>query len=106
MRFSHIGITSDQKRPGEMYVAETKVWVTDADDHPFRIEWLRYEEDSPVPEIIKEVAHVGFEVDSLEEASAGLKCILGPFSVGDKVVAFYELPDGGVVELMEMKGQT
>lgn len=104
MKFSHIGITSHTIRPGETYVAETKVWVTNADDHPFRIEWLRYEEDSPVPAIIKEVAHVGYEVDSLEEASRGLKCILGPFEVhGGKIVAFYELPDRGVVELMQKK---
>mgnify|MGYP000874269232 CR=1 FL=1 len=104
MKFSHIGITSHTKRPGEMYVAETKVWVTNADEHPFKIEWLRYAEDSPVPEIIKAMPHVGYEVDSLKKASVDLKCILGPFEVeGGKMVAFYELPDGGVVELMELK---
>lgn len=104
MKFNHIGITTHTKRPGEVYVAETKVWVTNADEHTFRIEWLRYEEDSPVPDIIKEMPHIGYEVASIEEAGSNFNCILGPFKVYDgKTVAFFELPDGAVVELMEIK---
>lgn len=102
MKFDHIGITTTKKRPGEVYVEETKVWIVMSTDHGFPIEWLRYEPDSTVPEIIKETAHLGYEVDSLEEAGKNLKCILGPFQVDSKKVAFYELPDGGVVELMQI----
>ncbi|MBS4207885.1 hypothetical protein [Bacillus sp. FJAT-50079] len=103
MKFSHVGITTNTKRPGEVYVAETKVWVTNADDHRFRIEWLRYEEDSPVSDIIKEMPHIGYEVESIDEVCSGLKCILGPFKVHDgKTVAFFELPDGAIIELIEI----
>jgi len=27
--FHHVGLPTDEKQPGEVYVEETKVWVTD-----------------------------------------------------------------------------
>ena len=68
---------------------------------PFRIEWLRFEPDSPVTGPVRELPHVAFRVDSIREAAAGLKVLLEPFDAGIAVVGFYETRDGGVVEFME-----
>ena len=38
MQYHHTGVVTDQKQPNEFYVEATKVWVTDPDDHPYRIE--------------------------------------------------------------------
>lgn len=104
MRFNHIGITDQGVRDGAVFVPETKVWVTDSDTHPFRIEWLRYEDDSDVPEIIRRTPHVGFEVESIVEAARGLTPLLGPLVIDDTTtVAFFETADAGVVELMEIR---
>ena len=39
--FDHVGIPTDQLQPDELYVEQTKVWVTDPLRHPQRIEYLR-----------------------------------------------------------------
>jgi hypothetical protein len=56
-------------------VETTRVWVTDYTKHPYRVEWLRYEPDSPVKGILRENSHIAFEVDDLEKASQGLKVL-------------------------------
>ena len=43
-----VGVITDQVQPGEIYVAETRVHVTNPADHPYRVEYLRFEPDSPV----------------------------------------------------------
>lgn len=104
MKFNHVGITDQKPREDSVYFAPTKVWITDSDAHPFRIEWLRYDDDSEVPAIIKNTPHVGFEVESIAEASVGLKPLLGPLVIdATKTVAFFLTPDRGVVELMEIR---
>ena len=101
MQFDHIGIVTPEKKDDEMYVPATKVWVTDFQTHPQHIEWLRFEPDSPVTGKVREMAHVAYRVDSIAEASKGMKVLLEPFDAGIAVVGFYETADGGVVEFME-----
>ena len=43
-RFHHVGVITDERQPGEIYVAETKVHVTNPADHPYRVEYLRFEQ--------------------------------------------------------------
>jgi len=103
MTFSHIGIVTTEKKPNERFVEATRVWVTDFQNHPFHVEWLRYEPDSPVRGPIRQMSHVAYEVDSIQEASRGMKELLAPFDAGIAVVGFYQTEDGAVVEFMEMK---
>ena len=46
MKFDHVGMISEEPRPGERFVEATRVWRTDSRRHPFRVEWLRFEPDS------------------------------------------------------------
>jgi hypothetical protein len=101
MEFDHLGMITTEKKADEIYVAATKVWVTDFRAHPFHIEWLRFEPDSPVTGPVREKPHVAFRVASIREAAKGLKVLLEPFDAGIAVVGFYETADGGVVEFME-----
>jgi hypothetical protein len=106
MQFDHVGIITTEKKSNEMFVPATKVWVTMFQDHPFRVEWLRFEPDSPVTGPVREMPHVAFRVKSIAEASKGLKCLLEPFDAGIATVAFYESADGAVVEFMEYPQDT
>ncbi len=102
MEFDHIGLVTAEKKAGEDFVESTRVWVTNPKEHPFRVEWLRYEPDSPVTGPVREKAHVAYRVDDLAGASKGLKVLLEPFEVGGFTrVGFYETADGVVVELMQ-----
>jgi len=103
MEFDHIGLITEKKKENEIWIEKTRVWVTDYKDHPYRVEWLRFEDDTPVKGPVRERAHVAYKVNNLEEASKCLKVLLEPFDVDFAVVGFYESGDGAVIELMEYK---
>ena len=101
--FDHIGLTSTVKRPNEMWVESTRVWVTDPAQSPEMVEYLRYEEDSPVTGPLRELPHVAFRVDNLDEAIAGEEVILGPFEPNENLRVVFIYKDGLVYEFMESK---
>jgi len=61
--FSHIGIPTSVVRDGENYMEDAKLYVTDFNDSPNKIEWLRFEDGSPMPEALQTTAHVAFMVE-------------------------------------------
>jgi len=103
MQFDHIGIVTTEEKPGQMFIEPTRVWITDFQKHPYRVEWLRYEPDTPVTGPVREMPHVAFRVESIAEASKGMKVLLEPFDAGIAVVGFFQTDDGAVVEFMEYK---
>jgi len=103
MQFDHIGIVTTEEKPGQIFIEPTRVWITDFQKHPYRVEWLRYEPDTPVTGPVREMPHVAFRVQSIAEASKGMKVLLEPFDAGIAVVGFYQTDDGAVVEFMEYK---
>jgi len=102
MEFSHIGLVTQEEKPGAVFVEATRVWVTNFVDHPLKIEWLRFEPDSPVTGPVREQPHVAYRVPSISEASAGMQTLLEPFHpLPGLTVGFYLSADGAVIELME-----
>ncbi len=102
--FDHVGIPTNEKQPGEMYVAATKVWVTDPARHPYRIEYLRFEPDSPVTGPVRDQPHVAFRVDQLAPAMGDHPVLLGPFQATETLQVVFVLIDGAVFEFMEQAG--
>ena len=81
---------------------QLKMTVSDHSDNAFGIQWQRYWQDAPYPELVKTVPHVAFEVDKLDEALEGQKVIIAANSPSEGVkVAFIEVR-GAPVELMEI----
>ena len=106
MEFDHVGIITTEKKPGEVFVEATRVWITNLEAHPYRVEWLRFEPDSPVTGPLREMPHIGYRVQSVEaihEASKGLEVLLEPFDAGFAVAGFYQTPDGAVIEFVTYK---
>ncbi len=101
MEFMHIGLTTTEKKADEIYVPATKVWVTRFMDHPFHIEWLRFEPDSPVKGPVRDLPHTAFRVDNLDQAIAGENVVLGPFNATETLRVVFILKDGAVFEFME-----
>lgn len=100
-QFHHVGLPTDEKQPGEIYVEDTKVWVTDPGDHPYKVEYLRYEPDSSVTGPLRELPHLAFATDDLEREIQGKKVILGPFRPMDDLTVVFVYEDGAVFEFMQ-----
>jgi hypothetical protein len=99
--FDHVGVPTADHQAGEMYVPATKVWVTDPAQHPNRIEYLRFEPDSPVSGPVRDLPHVAFRVPKLEPEIEGAEVLLGPFQATDTLRVVFILRDGAVFEFME-----
>jgi hypothetical protein len=100
-RFHHVGVITDQVQPGEIYVPETRVYVTNPNEHPYRIEYLRFEPDSPVTGPVRTLPHMAFEVPELDVELAGAEVLLGPFRPMEGLRVAFILEAGAVFELMQ-----
>jgi hypothetical protein len=101
--FDHIGLPSEEKRPNEMWVESTRVWVTSPTDSPDMIEYLRYEPDSPVHGPLRDQPHVCFRVDDLAKAMEGKQVLLEPFHPSENLTVVFVYSQGLVWEFMESK---
>ncbi|HWR21221.1 MAG TPA: hypothetical protein VN444_05095 [Verrucomicrobiae bacterium] len=105
MKYHHLGIPTLVPHPGETYLEKHKTFCTDNENNPFGIQWMRYEEDCPLPEIVKRIPHVAFEVEDLQEALAGQTILIKPNSPSDGVlVAFIEC-NGAPIEFLQFVKQ-
>ena len=102
MKFDHIGIPTTDRFDGEVELPHLQMTVSDHQDNPFGIQWQRYWDDAPYPELVKTVPHVAFEVDDLAVALQGQRVIIEPNSPSHGVtVAFIEV-NGAPVELLQI----
>jgi hypothetical protein len=104
-RYHHMGIPTDVKRPGEKYIPHLKMYVSGFPTSPYGIEWMRFEPDSPISELIQKVPHIAFEVDNIDEAIKGLEVLTEPNSPSDGVRVAMILDDGAPIELIEFPGK-
>jgi hypothetical protein len=102
MKYNHVGIPTSRSFEGEIPLPHLKVTVSDHKNNPFGIQWQRYWEGAPYPELVKTVAHVAFEVDDLAAAIKEQKVLIEPNSPSPGVlVAFIEV-NGAPVELLQV----
>lgn len=99
--FHHIGLPTDAPQPDEVYVAATKVWVTDPENHPYRVETLRYEADSPITGPLRFQPHIAYKTDDLLREIEGKQILLGPFEALKGLKVVFILEDEAVVEFMQ-----
>lgn len=102
-RYHHTGVPTVEPADGETYLPHLKLFVRGFETSPFGIEWMRFEEESPVNELIKRVPHVAFEVGDLdmELEKHDFKIISEPGAPAEGIrVAMIE-HNGAPVELIE-----
>jgi len=102
-KYNHIGIPTTTPHEGEIHLKHLKVYATDHESNPYGIQWMRYEPDCPLPELVKTVTHVAFEVDDLAEAIRGQEVIIQPNSPSPGVTVAFIVEDGAPVEFLEFK---
>ena len=102
-RFHHIGIPTSVARPGEIHLPWLKVHVLGFESSPYGIQWMRYDEDAPYPDVIKTLPHVAFEVDDLASALEGKEILIEPNSPSPGVIVAMIIDDGAPIELLEFR---
>lgn len=102
MKFDHIGIPTTDRFEGEIPLPHLQMTVSDHQDNPFGIQWQRYWDDAPYPELVKTVPHVAFEVDDLATALEGHRVIIETNSPSHGVVVAFVEVNGAPVELMQI----
>ena len=90
----HIGIPTEWQHENETYLADAKLYITDATTSPNKIEWLRFEADSPMPKMLKATPHIAYQVDDLESEMVGKEVLMEPFSPMEGVTVAFVIEEG------------
>ncbi len=100
--FHHFGVPTQTPHEGETHLEGAKVYVTDPDQHPYRIEFVRCEPGCPMPEIVQTTPHAAYLVDDLAAAMAGHEVVV-PITPIDESLTIAFIKDGdALLELMQM----
>jgi hypothetical protein len=100
--FDHVGITTTEPQPQEDWVEASKIWVTNPRNHPEHVEFLRYRDDSTVPDAVRHNPHVAYRVKDLTPhlAGEGVEVLIAPFVVGDFLEVAFVRKHGAIFEYM------
>ena len=102
--YMHIGIPVTNKKPGMVYNEDMKLWMSNPDDYDYKIEYLKFEEGTPFPEIMHKNPHVAYRVDDAEPYLRDAdQVIFGPVDAGPGVRIAFIIKDDAIIELYEQK---
>lgn len=102
MKYHHLGLPTKEKLKDEIHLKHLKIYVSGYGRNPYGVEWTRYEDDAPYPELVKVVAHVAFEVDDVYEAIKGKNVIIQPNSPSPGVIVAFIEDNGAPIELLQV----
>ncbi len=100
--YHHFGIPTTEPRAGERYLPDLKLHVAGFESSRYGIEWMRFDPDCPVPDLVRRLPHVAFEVDDLDAELAGRELLIAPNSPSPGVRVAFIVDDGAPVELLEL----
>jgi hypothetical protein len=101
MTYLHTGIPVFEKMDDMMFIEPLKVWITDPDKSPYKIEWLYFEPDSPMAAAIQGETHVAYRVDDIEKAVEG-KSVIWPVTAFPNMKIAFVYDEGLPVEFVQM----
>jgi hypothetical protein len=102
-KYHHLGIPTSKIMPDEVNLPQFGLHVSGFSSSPFGIEWMRYEEGSPVNKLIQTVPHLAFEVADLDHELSfrDFKIITEPNAPSDGVRVAMVEHNGAPIELIE-----
>ncbi|NIM10860.1 MAG: aminotransferase class V-fold PLP-dependent enzyme [Candidatus Aminicenantes bacterium] len=101
LKYHHLAIPTTVPREGEVYLEEFKVYVVGYDTNPYGVEWMRFELDSPLPELVKTIPHIAFEVDDLAAEIEGKDVLIEPNSPSEGVTVAFIVHNGSPIEFLQ-----
>jgi len=100
--YHHLGIPTTQKRKGEVYLEKFKVHVSGYKESEFGVEWMRFEPNTPLPELVKTVPHIAFKVDDLQAAIKEKEILVEPNSPSEGVMVAFIVENGAPIEFLQI----
>jgi hypothetical protein len=101
LEYHHVGIPTETSHDGEYYLEAFKMYVTPFDSNPYGVEWLRFDPDSALPDLVKTVPHVAFKVVNLEAALQDKEVLIAPNSPSVGVRVAFIVDNGAPIEFIE-----
>lgn len=101
--FNHVGFVTTAKVEGSVYNEGLHVWLTDFNGSPNKIEYLKFEEGSCMPELVQKQGHIAYSVPSLAEELKGKNVIFGPAVCDEHLTIAFIEEEGIAIEIMEFK---
>jgi len=102
-KYHHVGIPTTIPRENEAYLEKFKMYVSGYDSSPYGVEWMRFEQDSPLPELIKTIPHVAFEVDDLEKEIQNKEVLIPPNSPSEGIIVAFIVDNGAPIEFIQIE---
>jgi hypothetical protein len=103
LRYHHLGIPVTNPIEGEIYLEKYKFYHFGYEKSKYGIEYMRYEKECNLPEIVKNKPHIAFEVDDVKEYIKDKKVIIEPNSPSEgNIVAFIE-DEGMPIEIIQCR---
>jgi hypothetical protein len=100
LRFHHIGIPTDRPLPEKDYSIAHRAYASGYLESPYGIEWMKFDPECPLPELVKKVPHVAFVVEDLRAAIAGKELLIAPNSPTAGITVAFIVDNGAPVEFL------
>lgn len=103
--YMHVGIPVTTKKEGMVYNDDLKLWLTEnPDQYDYKIEYLKFEEGTPFPEIMHKNPHVAYQVDNMQPyLDDADEIIFGPVDAGGGARMAFIIKNETIFELYESK---
>ncbi len=101
MQFHHVGIPTNKALPEEDHSEAFKMTGSGYFESRYGVEWMKFDDDCPLPELIKTVPHVAFVVDDLDAAIADKEVIVAPSSPAEGVRVAFIVDNGAPIEFLQ-----
>ena len=105
LKYHHIGIPTTEERPGEVYLEKYGMSVVGFENSDYGVEWLRFEPDSPLPDLAKTVPHIAFVVDDIAKAIKGKDVLIEPNSPIPGVTVAFVVENGAPIEFLSFESE-
>jgi hypothetical protein len=79
------------------------MFVSGYEQNEFNIEWMRFGEDSKLPELVRKIPHIAFEVEDVHKAIQGKEVLIEPNAPSEGVLVAFIIENGALVEFIEFK---
>jgi hypothetical protein len=99
--YHHLGIPTDIQRQDETYLEEYKMYISGFETSPYGVEWMRFEPDCPLPELVKKVPHVAFKIEDLASELQDKEILIEPNSPSEGVTVAFIVDNGAPIEFIQ-----